>query len=93
MKCLIHGEHFGAKRKKINLGSCLYTEAGYEPGISAPWHYHENAYFYYHLQGSLLEVDKKKKLLCQPGTVLFHSWEDPHYDRDFSEDVNLFTPS
>lgn len=90
MKYLIPGEHFGANKKKVHFRDYIFTEAGYEPGIAAPWHYHENAYFYYHLQGTLLEVNKKQKLLCQPGTVLFHSWQDPHYDTRFSTDVQFF---
>ncbi len=89
MKCLIPGEHFGASKKKLYFKEFIFTEACYEPGIAAPWHYHENAYFYYHLQGSLLEVNKKQKLLCRPGTALFHSWQDPHYDTRFSKDVRF----
>ena len=90
MKQLQSGQHFGAPKKAVLLPGVVLTEAGYTPGIDVPWHYHENAYFYYHLHGRLDEVNKKESLTCIPGTLLFHHWQDPHYDKKFSQDALFF---
>jgi AraC-like DNA-binding protein len=90
MKQLQSGQHFGAAKKVIKLKGTILTEAGYTPQIEVPWHYHENAYFYYHLRGQLDEVNKKQTLTCMPGTLLFHHWQDPHYDKNFSTDAGFF---
>jgi AraC family transcriptional regulator len=90
MKQLKSGQHFGANRKTVKLDGTILNEAGYLPNIEVPWHYHENAYFFYHLKGRLDEVNKKKTIICTRGTLLFHHWQDPHYDKNFSEDANFF---
>jgi AraC family transcriptional regulator len=90
MKQLQWGQHFGASKKILQLEGSILTEAGYTPHIEVPWHYHENAYFYYHLRGRLDEVNKKQTLTCTPGTLLFHHWQDPHYDKNFSTDAVFF---
>jgi AraC family transcriptional regulator len=74
----------------VNLDGAILTEAGYTPNIEVPWHYHENAYFFYHLRGRLDEVNKRKTITCTPGTLLFHHWQDPHFDKNFSADASFF---
>jgi AraC family transcriptional regulator len=90
MRQLQSGQHFGAAKKKLKLEGTILTEAGYTPRIEVPWHFHENAYFFYHLRGRLDEVNKKQTLTCTPGTLLFHHWQDPHYDKNFSTDAVFF---
>lgn len=90
MKQLRYGQHFGAQRKTVKLDGTILTEAGYQPNIEVPWHYHENAYFFFHLRGKLDEVNKKKSVTCTAGTLLFHHWQDPHYDKNFSNDARFF---
>jgi AraC family transcriptional regulator len=90
MKLLQSGQHFGTAKQILRLGGIILTEAGYMPRIEVPWHFHENAYFFYHLKGHLDEVNKKKSLTCTPGTLLFHNWQDPHYDKKFSTDALFF---
>lgn len=90
MKYLKSGQHFGARKKTVKLDGAILTEAGYTPDIEVPWHYHENAYFFYHLRGRLDEVNKKKTITCTSGTLLFHHWQDPHYDNNFSKDACFF---
>ena len=75
MRQLQSGQHFGAPKKILQLKGTILTEAGYVPDIEVPWHYHENAYFYYHLRGRLDEMNKKQTLTCTPGTLLFHHWQ------------------
>jgi len=90
MKQLKSGQHFGVNKRTIQLEGTILTEAGYFPQIEVPWHYHENAYFFYHLKGRLDEVNKKKTVSCTTGTLLFHHWQDPHYDKNFSVDASFF---
>jgi AraC-like DNA-binding protein len=90
MKHLSSGQHFGANRRTVKLNGTILTEAGYLPQIEVPWHYHENAYFFYHLRGRLDEINKKKTITCAPGTLLFHHWQDPHYDKNFTADAAFF---
>ncbi len=90
MKQLQFGQHFGSRKRTIRLDGTILTEAGYQPNIEVPWHYHENAYFFYHLRGRLDEVNKKKKTICTSGTLLYHHWQDPHRDTNFSEDAVFF---
>lgn len=44
------------------------------------WHYHENAYFTFILQGNVIEGNKKEVYHCSAGSLLFHNWEEPHYN-------------
>jgi AraC-like DNA-binding protein len=90
MRHLRSGQHFGVNKSTVKLEGVILTEAGYTPHIEVPWHYHENAYFFYHLRGRLDEVNKKKTVTCTSGTLLFHHWQDPHYDKNFSEDASFF---
>jgi AraC family transcriptional regulator len=89
MKALTLGQHFGTNKKTIRLNGIIYSEVGKTPD-EVPWHYHENAYFLYQLRGQLEEVNKKTQIVCTPGTLLFHHWQDPHYNKNHSEDVDFF---
>lgn len=91
MKQLKAGQSFWNKQHSIKLEGTILTEVEYTSNIAQlPWHYHENVLFYYHLRGRLDEVNKKKTVHCSPGTLLFHHWQDPHYDKNFSSDASFF---
>ena len=90
MKLLKSGQHFGVNKRTIKLDGTILTEAASCVGMNVPWHYHENAYFFFHLCGRLDEVNKKNTVTCVPGTLLFHHWQDPHFDKNFSKDAAFF---
>ncbi|MFO7445700.1 MAG: AraC family transcriptional regulator [Ignavibacteriaceae bacterium] len=90
MQLLQAGEHFGRHKKTIMLGGIILHESVYDPEVRVPWHYHENAYFFYTVKGNLVEADKKESFICTPGTVLFHHRQEPHYNKDLSEDSVFF---
>ncbi len=90
MQLLQLGQHFGHSKKKLHLDGTILTEASCTTGVEIPWHYHENAYFYMHLKGTHDEVNKKDRITCQPGTLLFHHWQDPHYNTNFSQESRFF---
>ena len=79
MNTLRKGEYFGETNQLINLEGLTITDTEYtHPYVD--WHYHENAYFTFLLQGNMTEGNRKETYGCSAGTLLYHHWEDPHYN-------------
>lgn len=79
MNTLRNGEFFGQTNEKLNFEGLIITDTEYtHPYVD--WHYHENAYFTFLLQGNMIEGNKKEIYHCPAGTLLYHHWEDPHYN-------------
>ena len=74
----------------LQLADLIITEQTYNPDIVVPWHYHENAHLSYHLKGNVTEVSKKMSYNCTPSTILYHNWQDPHYNCKLTPDVQIF---
>ncbi len=73
------GEFYGETNKTIHLNGMTLTDTEYtKPKVD--WHYHENAYFTFILQGNVIEGNKKEIYKCSPGSLLFHNWQEPHYN-------------
>ncbi len=79
MKQLQHGEFYGQTNETIHLEGITLTDTVYTHDY-VDWHYHENAYFTFLLQGQLLEGNRKEVYHCGAGTLLFHHWQEPHYN-------------
>lgn len=81
MKILREGDFFGIKKKTINNNGLLISEN--ETTLNeVPWHYHENAYFFYVLKGHVTEINKKETIRCNPGTLIYQNWQEPHQNKD-----------
>jgi len=79
MNTLRNGEYFGDTNQLVNLERLTITDTEYtHPYVD--WHYHENAYFTFLLQGNMTEGNRKETYECSAGTLLYHHWEDPHYN-------------
>ena len=79
MNSLRNGEYFGETNQIINFEGLTITDTEYtHPYVD--WHYHENAYFTFLLQGNMTEGNKRETYGCSAGTLLYHHWEDPHYN-------------
>lgn len=79
MRTLKTGEFYGQTNQTLHLDFATITDAEYtHPKVD--WHYHENAYFTFILKGNVIEGNKKEVYTCTPGTLLFHNWQDPHYN-------------
>ncbi|WP_428070087.1 helix-turn-helix transcriptional regulator [Chryseobacterium gambrini] len=79
MKNLRHGEFFGQTHKTLHFDGLTITDTEYtHPFVD--WHYHENPYFTFLLQGNMTEGNKKEIYDCSAGTLLYHHWEDAHYN-------------
>ncbi|RZJ66928.1 MAG: AraC family transcriptional regulator [Flavobacterium sp.] len=73
------GKFYGQTNQTIQLGGITLTDTEYtNPKVD--WHYHENAYFTFILQGNVIEGNKKEIYECTPGSLLFHNWQEPHYN-------------
>lgn len=79
MKQLQTGEFFGLTNQTIHLDGITLTDTEYTHD-RVDWHYHENAYFTFILQGNVIEGNKKEVYNCDTGSLLFHNWQDPHYN-------------
>lgn len=79
MNTLRNGEFFGHTNETFNFEGLIITDTEYTHSY-VDWHYHENAYFTFLLQGNMIEGNKKEIYECPAGTLLYHHWEDPHYN-------------
>lgn len=79
MNELKKGEFFGSHYQKLNFDAFTITDTEYTHD-KVDWHYHENPYFTYLLQGKLYEANKKEEYYLKPGSLLFHNWQDSHHN-------------
>ena len=79
MKQSQKGELFGQTNKTINLEGITLTDTVYTHD-KVDWHYHKNAYFTFILEGNVIEGNKKEIYNCSAGDLLFHNWQEPHYN-------------
>ncbi len=94
MNELKKGEFFGQHYKKSTFEGLVITDTEYTHE-RVDWHYHENPYFTYLLQGKLYEANKNEDYYLEPGALLFHNWQDAHqnikapeYTRGFHVELN-----
>ncbi len=79
MNLLQKGQFYGQTNETIHLDGITMTDTEYTHE-KVDWHYHENAYFTFIIQGNVIEGNKKEVYNCGPGTLLFHNWQEPHYN-------------
>lgn len=79
MEQLLKGRFFGQTNTTIFLDGITLTDTVYTHD-RVDWHYHENAYFTFILQGNVTEGNRKEVYNCGPGSLLFHNWQEPHYN-------------
>ncbi|WP_282637183.1 helix-turn-helix transcriptional regulator [Sphingobacterium thalpophilum] len=79
MKQLSAGTYYGEINRKFKSNELLVSDANYTLE-KVDWHYHQNPYFTFIVRGSLIEGNKKGRHLCHAGDLLFHNWQDAHYN-------------
>ncbi len=79
MNKLKTGEFYGTHYQESTFENILVTDTEYTHS-KVDWHFHENPYFTYLLQGKLFESNKKESYYLEPGSLLFHNWQDAHYN-------------
>lgn len=79
MKQLKTGQFFGQTNHTLHSNGIVLTDTEYTHD-HVDWHCHENAYFTFILQGKVIEGNKKETYNCDAGSLLFHNWEEPHFN-------------
>lgn len=80
MEKLQPGQFYGDTSHKLELPGLILTDTEYNhPHVD--WHYHEHAYFTYIIEGKVLETNRRETYHCTAGDLLFHHWQEPHYNR------------
>jgi AraC-like DNA-binding protein len=73
------GQFYGETSETIFLDGITLTDTEYTKA-QVDWHYHQNAYFTFILQGKLIEGNRKETYDCSAGSLLYHNWQEPHYN-------------
>lgn len=89
MKILTKGNYYGNMRSEIRVNGIVLSEYNYE-ARETDWHFHENPYFMYVIQGNMYDINKKQKTACVSGDLLFHNWQDPHQNTRESKSARGF---
>lgn len=89
MKVLSSGEYYGNQKSELFFNGILLSQYTYN-GEATDWHYHENPYFMYVLQGDMKDCNRKVKTLCPPGALMFNNWQEPHYGSKHSPKAGGF---
>lgn len=71
--------YYGQERAVKNYSGLHLSDYDYH-NPRTDWHYHENPYFMFVLQGSLTDVNKNLKCGCPQGSIMFYNWQEPHYN-------------
>ncbi|WP_111323159.1 helix-turn-helix transcriptional regulator [Algoriphagus chordae] len=90
MKILSKGQYYGLKDLEKSLDGIVLSQYNYNTGRPTDWHYHENPYFWYILNGNMMDCNKKVKTLCPPGSLMFTNWQEIHYGSKHSGDAAGF---
>ena len=83
MNNLERGKYFGNDKRVMDFGHLILTETRCK-NTPVDWHYHENSYLSYSLEGNCLESNKKQSYAVKPGTLLFHNRQDAHCNTNHS---------
>ncbi|TDO23943.1 AraC-like DNA-binding protein [Pedobacter duraquae] len=73
------GQFYGVTNQTLQLQALIITDTEYTIPV-VDWHYHENAYFTFIIQGNVIEGNKKEVYHCTSGDLLFHNWQEAHYN-------------
>ena len=84
MKVLSKGEYYGAMKYEHSYNGVILSEYNYLIQ-KTDWHFHENPYLMYVLQGDLYDTNKKKETTCTSGSLFFYNWDEPHFNSKHSD--------
>ena len=89
MKILTKGKYYGNRNSEKSFNGVLLSRYAYTAD-STDWHYHENPYFMYVLQGNMMDSNKKCKTLCPSGSLMFNNWQESHFGSKHSDKASGF---
>lgn len=79
MNCSKSGQFYGTTHQTVRLEGVTLTDTVYTQA-RVPWHFHEHHYFTFILEGGMIEGNKQQVYECCAGDLLFHNWQDAHYN-------------
>ena len=83
------GQYYGDKKEEWQVRGVGLSEYGYH-GARTDWHYHENPYFMYVLQGNMRDINKARKTHCPAGSLVFLNWQEMHFNEKLSREARGF---
>ncbi|MFP4847019.1 helix-turn-helix domain-containing protein [Winogradskyella sp. PE311] len=89
MKILTKGKYYGSRNSEKSFNGVLLSQYQYTADRT-DWHYHENPYFMYVLQGNMMDSNKKIQTLCPSGSLIFNNWQESHYGSKHSDNASGF---
>jgi len=89
MKILNKGQYYGNQHLETSFNGVWLSQYVYTTE-KTDWHYHENPYFMYVLNGNMKDCNKKVKTLCPSGSLMFNNWQEPHYGSKHSDRAGGF---
>ena len=89
MKILTKGKYYGTRDSEVNINGIVLSEYKYHTQRT-DWHYHENPYFMYVMEGNLFDISKKQKIGCASGSFIFHNWQEPHFNEKHTSNARGF---
>ena len=89
MKVLTKGQYYGDQNLEVFFNGILLSRYIYT-GAKTDWHYHENPYFMYVLQGNMMDCNTRAKTLCPSGSLMFNNWQESHYGSMHSDTASGF---
>ncbi len=70
-------QYYGQKNIEFDIEGIVLSEYSYHDP-NTPWHYHENPYFMYVLEGNMLDVNHRGDTNIPTGGFMFYNWQEPH---------------
>ncbi|MBQ0732752.1 helix-turn-helix domain-containing protein [Aquimarina celericrescens] len=89
MKILTKGNYYGTQRSELSFNGIVVSKYHYTEPQTA-WHYHENPYFMYVLQGNMIDGNARTKTLCPIGSLMYNNWQEVHYGVKESKEASGF---
>lgn len=89
MKVLTKGTYYGIQELEKSFKGIVLSQYNYARD-STDWHYHENPYFWFVLNGNMMDCNKKVTTLVPQGSLMFNNWQECHYGSRHSESASGF---
>jgi AraC family transcriptional regulator len=85
MKKYGKGVYLGVNVSQFKAQQFLVSKTVYSENYSSDWHYHENPYLAFILNGGSIEKRKSGSIGCVPGSCFFYDSEEPHQNVNYQD--------